>query len=37
MRGKVLVVHDDTINEEVFKEKNKLFVEAAKKNNIFFY
>ena len=35
MRGKVLVVHDDTINEETFKEKNKLFVEAARRNNIF--
>ena len=35
MRGKVLVVHDDALNEESFKEKNKLFVEAARKNNIF--
>ena len=34
MRGKVLVVHDDALNEESFKEKNKLFVEAARKNNI---
>ena len=35
MRGKVLVIYDDTINEDVFKEKNKLFVDAAKRNNIF--
>ena len=34
MRGKVLVVHDDSLSEEEFKEKNKIFVESAKKNNI---
>ncbi len=34
MRGKVLVVHDDGISEEEFIEKNQLFLQAAKDNNI---
>lgn len=34
MRGKVLVVFDDTLTEDEFKEKNSLFTNAAKKNNI---
>lgn len=34
MRGKVLVVHDDSLTEEEFKEKNHLFVKAAENNNI---
>lgn len=34
MRGKVLIIHDDGISEEEFIEKNELFMQAAKKNNI---
>lgn len=34
MRGKVLVVHDDTLSQEEFKQQNKLFVESAKEMNI---
>ncbi len=34
MRGRVLVVHDDILSEQEFKEQNKLFVDAAKKLNI---
>lgn len=34
MRGRVLVVHNDDISDSDFVEKNQLFVEAAKKNNI---
>ncbi len=34
MRGKVLVVHDDSLSEEEFKDKNKLFIESARNNNI---
>ncbi|MBO5884460.1 MAG: RimK family alpha-L-glutamate ligase [Clostridia bacterium] len=34
MRGKVLVVYDDSIGEEEFISKNKLLIDAAKENNI---
>ena len=34
MRGKVLVVHDDVLSEEAFKDQNRLFVDAAKRMNI---
>lgn len=34
MRGKVLVVYDDTIEEEEFISKNQLLIDAANNNNI---
>lgn len=34
MRGKVLVVHDDSLNTEQFIQYNELFVNSAKNHNI---